>query len=184
MLVLQLWGLDASGNPHYEPIFSSLHIQLNKPYYVAASVRIGDLGPEGIKFFAKDLSNDDEPLVTSASSHTVSKIPTRREMFTIGGRGGPKPGNVWDGLVDDVRLSSEALDDERLLLTAESVGPSTVGYWEFEPAEGVFRDSSANRLDLSVAGDDPKTSAADARRQALVDFCHVLLNANEFLYVD
>lgn len=184
MLVLQLWGEDASGKPHYEPIFSSLHIQLNKPYYVAATVRLADTGPEGIAFYAKDLSNDDEPLVSSHSSHTVVKIPGERGMFTIGGRGGPKPGNVWDGLVDDVRLSNEPLDVGRLLLTAEAVGPMTVGYWEFEPAEGVFRDSSPNGLDLRVAGDDPQTTAADARRQALVDFCHVLLNANEFLYVD
>jgi len=184
MLVLQLWGEDASGKPHYEPIFSSLHIQLNKPYYVAATVRLGDAGPEGITFHAKDLSNDDEPLVTSHSSHTVVKIPTKRGMFTIGSRGGDKPGNVWDGLVDDVRLSNEPLDTGRLLLTAESVGPMTVGYWEFEPAEGVFRDSSPNGLDLRVAGDSPKSTADDARRQALIDFCHVLLNANEFLYVD
>jgi len=184
MLVLQLWGEDAAGNPHYEPIFSSLHIELNKPYYVAATVRLGDTGPEGISFYAKDLSNDDEPLVRSYSSHTVVRIPAERGLFTIGARGGDKPGNMWDGLVDDVRLSNEALDEGRLLLTAEAVGPMTVGYWEFEPAAGVFRDSSANGLDLRVAGDDPERGASDARRQALVDFCHVLLNANEFLYVD
>jgi hypothetical protein len=184
MLVMQMWGENAEGKPHYEPIFSSLHIQLNKPYYVAASVKQSDTGPEGITFYAKDLSNDDEPLLTSYSSHTVVKIPSERGMFTIGARGGKTPGNTWDGLVDDVRLSSAALDNASLLLTAEAVGPTTVGYWEFEPAEGVFRDSSPNRLDLHVAGSDPKSSASDARKQALVDFCHVLLNANEFLYVD
>lgn len=184
MLVMQLWGENDKGKPHYEPIFSSLHIQLNKPYYVAASVKLADTGPEGITFFAKDLSNDDEPLLTSYSSHTVVKIPSDRGMFTIGGSGSPRPSHIWDGLVDDVRLSDGPLDNASLLLTAESVQPMTVGYWEFEPAEGVFRDSSPNKLDLHVAGDDPKATASDARKQALVDFCHVLLNANEFLYVD
>ena len=184
MLVMQLWGETKNGVSHYEPIFSSLHIQLNKPYYVAASVKLGDTGPEGITFYAKDLSNDDEPLLTSYSSHTVVKISGERGMFTIGSRGGPKPAGVWDGLVDDVRLSDKPLDVGQLLLTAESVQPMTVGYWEFEPAEGVFRDSSPNKLDLHVAGDDPKATASDARKQALVDLCHVLLNANEFLYVD
>jgi hypothetical protein len=184
MLVLQLWGENASGKPHYEPIFSSLNIQLNKPYYVAATVRLGDTGPEGITFFAKDLSNDDEPMLQSHSLHTVVKIPSERGRFTVGGRGGPKFGSLWDGLVDDVRLSSESLDIGRLLLTAEQVGPSTVGYWEFEPAAGLFRDSSPNHLDLSAGEDVAKSTQADAREQALVDFCHVLLNANEFLYVD
>jgi hypothetical protein len=184
MLVLQLWGEDASGKPHYEPIFSSLNVQLNKPYYVAVSVKLVETGVGGITFFAKDLSNDDEPMLQSQSPHTVVKIRNEPVPFTIGGRAGLSFGNLWDGLVDDVRLSREALDVGRLLLTAEQLGPATVGFWEFEPAEGLFRDSSPNHLDLSTGEDSAKTDAADARDQAFIDFCHVLLNANEFLYVD
>ena len=30
----------------------------------------------------------------------------------------------------------------------------------------------------------PSKSAAQARSAALADFCHALLNSNEFLYVD
>lgn len=29
---------------------------------------------------------------------------------------------------------------EQLLLTAEQLGPKTVGFWEFEPQAGVFEE--------------------------------------------
>ena len=186
MLVLQLAGTDANGKPAYEPIFSSLAIQLNKPYYVAVSVRMSETGANGVTFYAKDLSNDDEPLLTSTNAHKITTIPRDRGRFTLGSRGGEKIGGIWDGLIDDVRLSSTALDVGQLLLTNEAVGPTTVGFWEFEPAAGLFRDSSPNRLDLKLPGTSTKSTgdSTDHRRRALIDFCHVLLNANEFLYVD
>ena len=192
MLVLQLWGADAYDEPVYEPIFSSLNIQLNKPYYVACTVKLTDQGPTGVTFYAKDLSNDDEPLLTSQNSHRVVKIPAERGMFTIGGCGDRVYSKVWDGLVDDVRLSNVALPNEQLLLTAEQLGPTTVGFWEFEPMAGVFKDTSANKLDIRFgrAADGAEGSSGEAKRniapdkQAWIDFCHVLLNANEFIYVD
>ena len=183
MLVLQLWGEDSDGAQAYEPIFSSLNIQLNKPYFVAVSVKLNDTEPTGVTFYAKDLSNDDEPMLISQNSHRVVRIPKDRGMFTIGGCGDRAYSKVWDGLVDDVRLSATALRVEQLLLTAEQLGPKTVGFWEFEPQAGVFKDTSANKLDIQFKA--PKNKAEiPPERQAWLDFCHVLLNANEFLYVD
>src|SRR6185436_2250759 len=40
-LVLQLAGEPGEGTGGYEPVFSGLNIELNKPYFVAASVRPG-----------------------------------------------------------------------------------------------------------------------------------------------
>ena len=187
MLVLQLWGSDEYDKPTYEPIFSSLNVQLNKPYYVAVTVKLGEQGPSGVTFYAKDLSNDDEPLLTSQNAHRVVKIPAERGMFTIGGCGDRVYSKVWDGLVDDVRLSNVALSNEQLLLTQEQLGATTVGFWEFEPMAGVFKDTSANKLDIrfgkkSEAGGGK--SNIPPEKQAWIDLCHVLLNANEFLYVD
>ncbi|MCE9607479.1 MAG: DUF1549 domain-containing protein [Planctomycetia bacterium] len=184
MLVLQLWGTDAYEQLTYEPIFSSLNVQLNKPYFVACTVKLGEQGPTGVTFYAKDLSNDDEPLLTSQNAHRVVKIPGERGMFTIGGCGDRVYSKVWDGLVDDVRLSNVALTNEQLLLTAEQLGPTTVGFWEFEPQAGVFKDTSANKLDIRFRARDAKMSDIAPERQAWIDFCHVLLNANEFIYVD
>jgi hypothetical protein len=185
MLVLQLWGEDAEGRPAYEPIFSSLNIELNKPYFVALSVKLADTSPSGITFYTKDLSNDDETLQSSESPHRVVKIPAGRGLFAVGGRGDRGFAGLWDGLIDDVRLSDSALPSAQLLLNAEQPTATTVGYWEFEPQGGVFQDASKHGLHLAAGGTKAaKTSSDDPVRQAWVDFCHVLLNANEFIYVD
>ena len=47
----------------------------------------------------------------------------------------------------------------------------------------VFRDASGNGLDISRPGRG-RAAGVDPRKAALADLCHVLLNANEFLYVD
>jgi hypothetical protein len=185
MLVLQLWGEDAEGRPAYEPIFSSLHIELNKPYFVAVSVKLADTGPSGVTFYAKDLSNDDETLQSSESPHDVVRIPAGRGLFAVGGRGDRGFAGLWDGLIDDVRLSDSPLSSAQLLLSAEQPTASTVGYWEFEPQNGVFQDASKHGLHLAAGGaKTSKASPDDPVRQAWIDFCHVLLNANEFIYVD
>jgi hypothetical protein len=47
----------------------------------------------------------------------------------------------------------------------------------------MLADSSGNELTLRTAGKEPSLPS-DPRTAALVDFCHVLLNASEFIYVD
>jgi mono/diheme cytochrome c family protein len=188
MLVLQLWGNNAEGAADYEPIFSGLHIDLNKPYFVGVAVKVEDTGEAGITFYSKDLSNDDEPLQISRSKHRVVKIPAEgRGPLVLGQAAGSGSERMWDGLIDDVRLSRAALSAEQLLLTSEGVAEETAGYWQFEPAPGPMKDTTANGLDLRLRGaaaPAKKSPKADARGQALIDFCHVLLNANEFLYVE
>src|SRR5262249_34417190 len=131
-LVLQLMGDSAKHGTDSENIFSGLHIALNKPYFVAVSVSLGDADKKGITFYAKDLSNDDEPMQSVHSSHQPTGRAAPEAVFTIGGRDLAKPDHNWDGLIDDVRLSRGVLRAEQLLLTAEGVTDRTVGYWQFE----------------------------------------------------
>jgi hypothetical protein len=180
-LVLQLFGDAARNGTDYDAIFSGLHITLNKPYYVAVSVKLSDAARKGVTFYAKDLSNDEEPLQISPCGHKMTSLARAGVPFTIGGHG-LKATHTWDGLIDDVRLSGTALRTERLLLTSEGVNDRTIGYWQFEARPGPYRDSSAHGLHIKAPGsgdavDDPATAA-------LIDLCHVLLNSNEFLYVD
>jgi hypothetical protein len=84
-------------------------------------------------------------------------------------------------LIDDVRLSSQALKPDELLLARETSREGTVGYWRFEEADPL-KDSSPNGC--NVRPEVSPAAASDAATAALVDFCHVLLNSNEFLYVD
>ncbi|HUR45591.1 MAG TPA: hypothetical protein VMZ27_06875, partial [Candidatus Saccharimonadales bacterium] len=65
---------------------------------------------------------------------------------------------------------------------SEGVTDKTVGYWQFESAANYHKDSSGHGLNIKIKTAAPKKQ--DPKAAALVDFCHVLLNANEFLYVD
>ncbi len=178
-LVLQLAGREAwSAEDPVEPVFSGLHMELGKPYFVAVSVKLDD--PEGVTFHVKDLSNDDQPMQVVKTAHVVRSGIANKSPLVIGGRAGDKQ-HGFDGMVDDVRLSGLALKQEQLLFTSATMNEHTMGAWKFD-MEAPFKDSSPNRHDIAA----PAAPAVkeDPRRAALADFCHVLLNANEFLYVD
>ncbi|MBI3822677.1 MAG: DUF1553 domain-containing protein [Planctomycetes bacterium] len=192
-LVLQLWGKDAADKAAYDAIFSGLHLQLNRPYYIAVAVNLKDASDRGITFYLKDLANDEEPLGIYSTTHKVTgfgepgaSATGGKRHFTIGGTIG-KIERSWDGMLDDVRLSDIALPQKQLLIHQAGMTKNTVAYWQFEPTPGMLQDSSPNRLTLqrfssaSVAG---PAVVIDVRRAAWIDLCQVLLNANEFLYVD
>ncbi len=185
-LVLQLWGKDAADKAAYEAIFSGFVMQLNRPYYVAVSVNVTDAGEKGVTFYLKDLADDEEPMQVYSTTHKVVKMPTARGPFTIGGTAG-KQERTWDGMIDDVRLSDIALPQKQLLMTTNGLTKNTIGYWQFETTPGMLHDSSPNRLTLQRFSSASMTKTLvpiDARRGAWIDLCQVLLNANEFLYVD
>ena len=164
-----------------EPIFSGLHIEMGRPYFIAVSVKLDDATEKGLTFYAKDLSNDDEPLQIVNAAHKVTAGIGNDTAFTIGARGSDTA-QVFDGLIDDVRLSDIPLRAEQLLFTAAASGEHTVGYWKFEPDPGPTKDGSGRGHDISARIVQAQRDAPESA--ALIDFCHVLLNSNEFLYVD
>ncbi len=179
-LVLLLNG-EGSPEKEAEPVFSGMHLEVGKPYYVAVTVKIAELA-EGITFYAKDLSNDDLPLQVGTVPHITRGGIRGAGDFTLGARGTQKS-SVWDGIIDDVRLSRAALPAESLLLNSgQPVSDSTVGYWKFESNTGLYKDSSPKGHDIEAK--IVQSKPADPGAAAFVDFCHVLLNSNEFLYVD
>ncbi len=181
-LVLLLRGSTPwSENDPVEPIFSGLQIEVGKPYFVAVSVKLSETGESGVTFFAKDLTNDDEPMQSAnLPHHTTSGIRSHTPLH-LGSRSADGK-NLFDGLLDDFRLSNTALAAEQLLLNSAAVTEHTVGYWKFENDPGVYRDSSARQAHVA-----PKIIASpkiEPREGAFADFCQVLLNSNEFLYLD
>jgi hypothetical protein len=182
-VVVQLFGKKLDGSFGEEAIFSDHHVALNKPYYLAASIKLAKGNePGSATFFLKDLSNDDEQLQSAKLSHKIVGGIDNKQPMTIGSRGAEGQAG-FDGLIDDVRLSSSALEVADLLFTREGTNNHTVGYWQFESKPGVFRDGSGHGYDIkppsavAAAARDPKTAA-------WVDLCHVLLNSSEFLYVE
>ncbi|HBJ35572.1 MAG TPA: hypothetical protein DDZ51_12660 [Planctomycetaceae bacterium] len=184
-LVIQLWGKKLDGTFGEAALFSDHHIEMNKPYFVSAVVKLakpatGEHESErgSVKFFLKDLSNDDEPLLSATVPHDIIGGMSNNLPLMIGGRGDTS--SVFDGLIDSVRLSRGDLDQGGLLFTGESVADSTVGYWRFESDPGIRRDSSPNGLDLIDSS--PTATASDPVAGAMIDLCHAVLNSNEFLY--
>ena len=177
-LVLQVFGTNLDGRPQEVVQFSDHHLELNKPYYAAVSVQMKTPEASGvIKFHLKDLSNDEEPLSTVEFPNPLVSMTPNRDPLSLGsGRNEDR----FDGLLDDARLSNEALSKSELLLASESFSPATIGYWQFEPTPGLLKDSVPNGLPIELGGRGPTFNPAYA---AFVDLCHVLLNSNEFLYV-
>ena len=180
-LVLLLSGTGSPANDLAEPIFSGLSIEPGKPYFIAVATQLADTAASGVTFYVKDLTNDDEPMLAASVPHTTIANLHNTAPLTIGGRAGEAK-HLWDGVIDDVRLSSAALAKEELLVTKEGASEQTRGYWRFEPTPDVFKDSSRFARDIQPGTIAPPK--IDAKQQALADFCHVLLNSNEFLYVD
>jgi hypothetical protein len=179
-LILQLTGDASKGGAPYEVLASGLHLELNKPYYVACSVRIADTSDAGVTFYLHDLT-DDKPTASVSVVHQVTGHYRTSLELMIGGRD-KTTGSGWDGLIDDVRLTAAALAPGELLINGYKPHDKTIGFWRFENEPGFYADSSAAANPLLPQA--PGKSAASSRDTALIDFCHILLNSNEFLYVD
>ncbi len=182
-LVLQIIGVKQDGSFGEEAIFSDQVLALAKPYSVAASVKLATVSAPGeVTFYVKDLSNDDEPLSIAKVPHKITSGFANPLSLSIGGRSGK--GGGFDGMIDDVRLSTGALKKDDLLLGAEAAASeATVGLWQFESKPSSYKDASKHANDIQPKPTGAK-AAATTRVSAMADLCHVLLNANEFVYVD
>lgn len=177
-LILQFIGKNEAGKMTYEVIPSNLHLELNKSYYVAASVKLDDQSESGVTFYVKELKQDAELQIANVKHSVTSDLVHPSTHMILGGRHGSGR-HVWDGLLDDVRLTASALQKNDLLIFENLDHPSTVGYWRFNDVKEMFADHSRHGRNLIAAG-----QADAAEITALVDFCHVLLNSNEFIYID
>jgi len=180
-LVLQVMGYPLDGKFADRALFSDQHIEIDKPYYAAAVVRLAKgEEPGSVSFYLKDLSNDDAPLLTAVIEHDITGGFSNQHPLTIGRQVGNKPA-AFDGLIDDVRLVSKSLTVDQLLYSAEKMVPNTIGYWQFESDPGVMRNTGDPKLDIKANG--KSILQLNPAETAFADFCHSLLNSNEFLYV-
>ncbi len=172
-LILQLVGQDKAA-AQYEVVPSGIHLELDRPYRVAVSVTLAEAGPTGVRFVVHDLTQPDVAPQVAEVAHTVIAGLKTDLPFVIGGRTGTDK-HYWDGLIDEVRYTHEPLPTEALQAhdwqTARSLHA-----WTFEGDTPLAADTGNTTLAIT-----PGNATANP---VLVDFCHVLLNSNEFLYVD
>jgi hypothetical protein len=178
---------------------SNLHLELHKVYYVGVAVDLVNTSDTGVTFWVKDVSDMDAPLRAAHVKHNVTGSVASTSPFIIGGRepDGAKPAHGWDGLIGEVRLCSDALKPEQILWNEGDAKAVTLAHWRFEETPGVLKENGGRMPDLArmasgggalkvVKGPSKSLVAGIASKvdAALIDLCHVLLNSNEFLYVD
>lgn len=190
-LILQVSGGDPKDG--YEVIPSYFKLDLHKTYYVAVSFKLKDTSDAGVTFWLKDISDMDAALKSVNVKHKwTNGFAGSKAGFVIGGREGAAM-HGWDGLIDEVRLSSRVLSRDQLLYNDGKDGAHTVGHWTFEDQPGIFIDVARAQKELVKGMGRPgkeglslaeKVGPIKRSDVGLVDLCHVLLNSNGFLYVD
>ncbi len=179
--IMQLVGKDFQGNQVYQVVPSDLRADLNRQLYLAAVISAkaspDDPTATSVTFYMKDLGDPYAQLMKSVVSHSIvgGLHPAEQVKSFIGGRSGP--GHLWDGQVARVRITDGLLEEEQLLIhspTAEKL----IADWDFsqtldgeQPAAGTSWHRKA-----PTSGPSPLLSA-------MTDFCHALINSNEFLYL-
>lgn len=181
-LIVQIVGDDFQGNRIYEVVASDLRVPLQTPFFAAAAISavpsLGDVTRGKVTFYLLDLSDPEAKMQTATVTHQVvgglkslSSIPT-----LVGGRHGKS--HQWDGQVARLRFSGGLLAPESFLIDQPEGSDGILDL--------VFSEGKADPPFPGTAWQRSKpTPAAPSSRllDAVSDFCHVLLNSNEFLYL-
>ena len=180
MPVFLLCGPDRTGQMVQEPVFSDFQLQLDRSYYLGVAFQPATADRSGtVTFYVKDLANEDEPLLTASVPHPVTALtPPPGPLYIGASHGGPE--SLWDGLIDELRLTRGFLTENEITLRHPDITGRTLACWQFEP--GSFRlDAASGRETIRLPL--PQVTAAPAR-QALTDLCHALLSSSGLLYVE
>ncbi|QIF05747.1 DUF1549 domain-containing protein [Roseimicrobium sp. ORNL1] len=171
-LIIQLVGEDENRNLAYEPIASDLRLELGVTYHVAVDV---SCTTHTVTFRVKQVGKPNAPELTSVVPHAVrSGLGKGDSDLVIGGVAKRAPSHQWDGRIESARVVRGHLPEAALNPDADQ--------WAV-PAIAAWNAKNGPVTPLKWADADRKGESADPRQQALADLCHVLLNANEFLYL-
>lgn len=181
-LIVQLSGEDFQGTHAYEVVASGLRIPTGKAHYVAASVSNRPIQgrPFGgsITFYALDLTEPNATMQSVTVPHEVvgGYIDTASALV-VGGRDA-NAGSLWDGGIAHVIVSNGERNPEWKPM--QSAGThcvvNLIGQEIPTQSNDVFTW-------LGSRPPDKASNRQDPAREALVDFCHTLLNSNEFFYL-
>ena len=183
-LIMQIVGDDFQGNPAYEVVASDLFIQLNTPYYVAVVVSTepaeGETLGGSVTFHTRDLSDPDAELnsVTVATGIAGGLVRDDRQLI-LGGRG-QEGRSMWHGSIARLSLTPAKLQRDQLFIGGGKAPVEPIGDWLFDDSSRLEQPSQA----LSWLRPSRRDSGPGSPEFAVIaDFCHLLLNSNEFLYL-
>ncbi len=170
-LIIQFVGEDENSNIAYEPIASDLRIELGVTYHVAVKV---SCATHTVTFRVQQQGKPNAPVLTSEAPFAVrTGLSKGASDLIIGGVNRRAVMHQWDGRIESARVVRGLLPD-----TALSPDPLK---WN-EPALVTWNAKAGVAEPLAWSSAD-NAEPVDARKAALADLCHVLLNANEFFYL-
>jgi hypothetical protein len=170
-LIVQLVGEDENSNIGYEVVASNLRVELGRRYHIIASVSCAE---HTVHFSLRDLDTPGAPLQTAVVPHSLrGKLGLGSSQFVVGGLSKRTAPHQWDGRIEALRLLGGSAQADGSSPDPERWGPSLL----------VWKAAAGPGTAWSWTGEAKAPDSADPRRQALLDLCQVLLNANEFLYL-
>jgi hypothetical protein len=184
-LIMQLCGDDFQGSVIYEVVPSDIHLETKTPYYVAA-VMSHTLAPDQkfggtITYYVRNLADAGAELQTVTVQHpVVGGYVNPERVLMLGGRERDTR-SLWDGAISRVVVSSGMLAKEQLLIGTVQNAPRCL----FDAqAETLSSTSEPKFMWEKSAVKTASGRTVSPRLEALADFCHVLINSNEFLYLE
>lgn len=184
--IVQLTGETFQHEPFYEVVASNLRFPLQTPTYIAAAISAkpakDDVTKGSVTFYMKELGKPDAPLQVQTVEHQVVGGLDASSAFRtlIGGRDRAK-GHLWDGQLGRLIVSNGILSPDQLIINGGKGSPEgkRIIDWNFSGKDGEH--PAPNTAWLREAADP---SGIPLRLLgSTTDFCQVLLNSNEFLYL-
>ncbi len=175
---LQIIGENVGGDVVYEVVPSNLRVPTGKPVYLAASIATSPEGNSSATFHLLNLSDPAaKPQTAKVDFNVASRLQNTSTKFLVGGR--DQRGHLWDGQLARLILTPEALPKERLLFSHPINPPTRLLDWSFRGDDGERPVPASSWLRRPSSQPTPSSPSL----AAVTDFCHALLNSNEFLYL-
>ena len=106
-----------------DTVNSGFELQTNVDYYVAVAFTPTNTSLSGITFYMKNLTAGGD-LLTNNRTHTQTALFNSSSAFAVGNR--YDRGNGWDGVLDEVRLTTRVLSASELLVNRVSAAPAEI----------------------------------------------------------
>ena len=178
--------LQVVGDAGYEVVASGLRPELDKPYLVAVTVEQAENEKGIARFFLQPLDTRVGKLETAEVAFKSAAGIAGKVPVVLGGRH-KQSRHRWDGKLDQFALFSKALSSETIeSLFADQLGAAAVrplapvAAWDFDNEKNPVADASSHGHDLNIKAALPISPL----EKAVTELCHVLLNSNEFVYID
>lgn len=168
----------------YEVVPSGLRPELGVPYLMAVTVHEQKTGKARASFYLRPIAK--ERLSRSLVDFKTIQGLQASSPLVLGGRY-QQTKHQWDGLVDQFAVFTTALERRAIdMLFAEKFSAAAmskydpVAAWNFNDSVDPYVSVLSTGQPLNRIG----RADEDQFKAAVADLCHVLLNSNEFIYLD